>query len=216
VPCPSSPQASRSPALSSSCKVTGRWSCSPEASPGPAKERSTIKLPPWDTPAWRLSLELRPFYAAVNRVRELEDAPGASPAEIAAARHAVAGAAVQLVRQVDAMRSSKRSEPQCVTSGEPDANSLRPIRTIRRVTCAGFSSRWAGQQAERKTIHSSVTPVAWGPKGFCKSPTPNRNRGVKRNGYPSAAGPSEPSHLISSAPTTAATQPRASRRVSLP
>jgi len=63
-----------------------------------------VKLPPWDTPAWRLPRELRPFYAAVNRLRELEAKSGASPAEIAAARHAVAVAAVQLVRLVDAAR----------------------------------------------------------------------------------------------------------------
>ena len=31
-----------------------------------------VKLPPWNTPAWRLARELRPLYAAVNRVHELE------------------------------------------------------------------------------------------------------------------------------------------------
>ena len=45
-----------------------------------------VKLPAWDTPTWHLPHELRPFYAAVNRVRDLEVTPGASPAEITAAR----------------------------------------------------------------------------------------------------------------------------------
>ena len=48
-----------------------------------------------------------PFYAAVNRLHQLEAKSGASPAEIAAARHAVGVAAVQLVRQVDAIRVFK-------------------------------------------------------------------------------------------------------------
>jgi hypothetical protein len=47
---------------------------------------------------------LRPLYAAVNCVRDLEATPGASPAEIAAARRAVAVAAVELTRLVDALR----------------------------------------------------------------------------------------------------------------
>ena len=34
-----------------------------------------VKLPPWNTPAWRLARELRPLYAAVNRVHELEATP---------------------------------------------------------------------------------------------------------------------------------------------
>jgi hypothetical protein len=34
-----------------------------------------VKLPPWDTLAWRLPRELRPLYAAVNRVRDLEATP---------------------------------------------------------------------------------------------------------------------------------------------
>jgi len=63
-----------------------------------------VKLPPWETPAWRLPHELRPFYAAVNRLHQLEAKSGASPAEIAVARHAVGVAAVQLVRHVDAIR----------------------------------------------------------------------------------------------------------------
>ena len=63
-----------------------------------------VKLPAWDTPAWRLPHELRPFYAAVNCVRELEATPGSSLAEIAAARRAVAFAAVKLTRLVDALR----------------------------------------------------------------------------------------------------------------
>jgi hypothetical protein len=66
-----------------------------------------VKLPAWDTPSWRLPHELRPFYAAVNRVRDLEATPGASLAEIAAARHAVAFAAVDLTRLVDALRLFK-------------------------------------------------------------------------------------------------------------
>jgi hypothetical protein len=66
-----------------------------------------LKLPPWDTPAWRLPRELRPFYAAVNRLHQLEANYGASPAEITAARHAVGVAGVQLVRHVDAIRLFK-------------------------------------------------------------------------------------------------------------
>ena len=66
-----------------------------------------VKLPPWDTPTWRLPHELRPFYAAVNRVRDLEGTPGVSLAEIAAGRRAVAVAAVELTRFVDAFRLFK-------------------------------------------------------------------------------------------------------------
>ena len=60
-----------------------------------------VKLPPWDTPAWLLARELRPLYAAVNRVHELEATPDATPAEIAAAQRAVADAAAELTRLVD-------------------------------------------------------------------------------------------------------------------
>jgi len=71
----------------------------------PQKENATmVKLPPWDTPAWRLARELRPLYAAVNRVHELEATPDASPAEIASAQRAVAVAAAELTRLVDAMQ----------------------------------------------------------------------------------------------------------------
>jgi len=63
-----------------------------------------VKLPPWDTPAWRLPHELRPLYAAVNHVRDLEATPGASLADIAAGRRAVAVAAMELTRLVDALR----------------------------------------------------------------------------------------------------------------
>ena len=63
-----------------------------------------VKVPPWDTPPWRLARELRPLYAAVNRVHDLEATGGASPTEIAAAQHAVALAAAELTRHVDAMR----------------------------------------------------------------------------------------------------------------
>ena len=63
-----------------------------------------VKLPPWDIPAWRLARELRPLYAAVNRVHELEATLGASPAEIAAAQRAVAVAAAELTQLVDAMQ----------------------------------------------------------------------------------------------------------------
>ena len=62
-----------------------------------------VKVPPWDTPPWRLARELRPLYAAVNRVHDLEATGGASPAEIAAAQRAVAVAAAELTRHVDAM-----------------------------------------------------------------------------------------------------------------
>ena len=63
-----------------------------------------LKLPAWDTPAWRLPRELRPFYAAVNRLHELEAKSGAAPTEIAEARHAVAIAGVRLVRLVDTIK----------------------------------------------------------------------------------------------------------------
>jgi hypothetical protein len=46
---------------------------------------------------------LRPLYAAVNRVHELEATPAASPAEIAAAQRAASDAASELTRIVDAM-----------------------------------------------------------------------------------------------------------------
>ena len=62
------------------------------------------KAPPWDTPAWRLPQELRPIYAAVNRVRELEATPGVSPAETAAARRAIEVAAAELSWLTDAMK----------------------------------------------------------------------------------------------------------------
>ena len=63
-----------------------------------------VKLPTWDTPAWRIARELRPLYAAVNRVHELEAIPDASPVELASAQRAVAVAAVELTRLVDAMQ----------------------------------------------------------------------------------------------------------------
>ena len=68
------------------------------------------KAPPWDTPAWRLPQELRPIYAAVNRVRELEATPGVSPAEIAAARRAIEVAAVELSWLTDAMKLYQESK----------------------------------------------------------------------------------------------------------
>ena len=63
-----------------------------------------LKLPPLDTPTWRLPQEVRPLYAAVNRVRELEVAPDASQAEITAARRAVKVAAAELAQNIDAAR----------------------------------------------------------------------------------------------------------------
>ena len=66
-----------------------------------------VKLARWDTPAWRLTRELRPLYAAVNRVRELEATPGASLEEIASAQRAVAVAAAELTWLVDAIRLFK-------------------------------------------------------------------------------------------------------------
>lgn len=63
-----------------------------------------VKVPPWDTPPWRLARELRPLYAAVKRVHELEATPNASPAEIAAAQRAVSDAASELSWIVDAIR----------------------------------------------------------------------------------------------------------------
>ena len=68
------------------------------------RNTTMVKLPPWDTPDWRLARELRPLYAAVNRVRDLEATPGASTAEIAVAQRAVAAAAAELTRFVDAVR----------------------------------------------------------------------------------------------------------------
>ena len=61
-----------------------------------------VKLPPLDAPPWRLPQEVRPLYAAVNRVRVLEAGPGASRAEIAAARRAAKVAAAELARLIDA------------------------------------------------------------------------------------------------------------------
>ena len=63
-----------------------------------------VKLPSWDTPAWRLARELRPLYAAVNRLRHLEARPSASLAEIAEAQRAVGAAAADPIQLVDAMR----------------------------------------------------------------------------------------------------------------
>lgn len=70
----------------------------------PQKKATMLKLPPLDTPSWRLPQEVRSLYAAVNRVRELEASPGASQAEITAARRAVKVAAAELTRFVDATR----------------------------------------------------------------------------------------------------------------
>ena len=63
-----------------------------------------VRLPLWDAPAPCLARELRPLYAAVNRVQELEATPDASSVEIASAQRAVAAAAVELTRLVDAMQ----------------------------------------------------------------------------------------------------------------
>ena len=64
-----------------------------------------VKLPPWDTPAWRLAPRVAPtLYAAVNRVHELEGTPDASSVEIASAQRAVAVAAAELTWLVDAMQ----------------------------------------------------------------------------------------------------------------
>jgi hypothetical protein len=73
----------------------------------PQRNATMVKLPAWDTPTWRLPHELRPFYAAVNRVRDLEITPDVSMAEIAATRRAVAVAAMELARLVDALRLFK-------------------------------------------------------------------------------------------------------------
>ena len=73
-----------------------------------------------------------PFYAAVNRLHQLEAKSGASPAEIAAARHAVGVAAVQLVRHVDGLGCSKRTEQLCTTSGERDARLATGIAELLR------------------------------------------------------------------------------------
>jgi len=67
------------------------------------KECDDGQTPTLGYPAWRLARELRPLYAAVNRVHELEATPDASPVEIASAQRAVAVAAAELTRLVDAM-----------------------------------------------------------------------------------------------------------------
>jgi len=77
-----------------------------------------VKLPAWDTPTWHLPHELRPFYAALNRIRDLEVTPGASPTEIAAARRAVAVAAMELTRLVDALRLFKAERATVVYFGQ--------------------------------------------------------------------------------------------------
>jgi len=103
-----------SPALSSSCKAIGRWSRSPPSLR--SRKATMLKLPPLDTPSWRLPPEFRPLYAAVNRVRDLEATPGASLEEIAAARRAIAAAAVELTRLVDALRlfdAKQATVPYC-------------------------------------------------------------------------------------------------------
>jgi hypothetical protein len=79
----------------------------------PQGNATMVRLPPWDTPAWRLARELRPLCAAVNRVRDLEATPGASLEEIAAARRAIAAAAVELTRLVDAMRLFRSEASHC-------------------------------------------------------------------------------------------------------
>jgi len=63
-----------------------------------------VKLPPWDTPAWRLPQELRPLYAAVNRLHELKAESDTPRREIAAALYAIGAAATQLMQLVDALR----------------------------------------------------------------------------------------------------------------
>jgi hypothetical protein len=100
---PRRPQATERPTVSSSCNGIPRCSRS-DGFTKLLKDATMVRLPPWDTPAWRLARELRPLYAAVNRVRDLEATPGASLEEIAAARRAIAAAAVELTRLVDAMR----------------------------------------------------------------------------------------------------------------
>jgi hypothetical protein len=56
------------------------------------RKATMLKLPPWKTPSSCLPPELRPFYATVNRVCDLEATPGASLEEIAVARRAIAAA----------------------------------------------------------------------------------------------------------------------------
>jgi hypothetical protein len=68
------------------------------------KDATMVRLPPWDIRLGRPARELRPLYAAGNRVRDLEATPGASLEEIAPAPRAIAAAAVELTRLVDAMR----------------------------------------------------------------------------------------------------------------
>jgi hypothetical protein len=65
-----------------------------------------VKLPPWDTPTWRLARELRPLRRGLLRPRT-GATPDASPLEIASAQRAVAVAAAELTRLVDAMRLFK-------------------------------------------------------------------------------------------------------------
>ena len=80
-----------------------------------------LKLPPWDTPAWRLSPELRPFYAAVNRVRDLEATPGASLEDIAQPAMPLPALRCDWCGSSMLLSSSKRSEQLCTTSGKRNA-----------------------------------------------------------------------------------------------
>ena len=62
-----------------------------------------VKAPPWDIPPWRLAQELRPLYAAVNRVHELE--ANRVPRRQRSLQPSVrCVAAAELTRLVDAMQ----------------------------------------------------------------------------------------------------------------
>jgi hypothetical protein len=103
-----------------------------------------VKSPPWDTPAWRLPPKLRPIYAAVKRVRELETRSGASPGEIAAAHRAVAIAGVQLAWLVDAIHLFEQGTPPCAISGEPDGIRSGSLHWKPRAACDIMTRAWIG------------------------------------------------------------------------
>jgi hypothetical protein len=116
----------------------------------PSPESSSTRMTPpprsraagdWDTPTWLLPRELRAFYAAVNRLHQLEAKSGASPAEIAAARHAVGVAGFNWCGASMRCGTSKRSEQLCVTRpGRPIRGAS--IRSTLRGTGLQSTLRW--------------------------------------------------------------------------
>ena len=121
-----------------------------------------VKLPPWDTPAWRLARELRPLYAAVNRVQELEATPDASLEEIASAQRAVAVAAAELMRLLDAMRLFKAK--RATVSGERDADRWAQLgQTHYRIPNGAYEHHHHGSGDHHQRCHSSPSQKSLGP-----------------------------------------------------